>query len=103
MLDPDISTADALRHLSTPVANDPLSLDRRRFLQLVGAGLGAGLVAGPGTSLLDSMLPGHDPSAWALGPVGPNDGILVVIGMYGGNDGPSTAVLPLVATAHPRP
>ena len=48
MLDPDISTADALRHLSAPVAEDPFSLDRRRFLQLVGLGLGAGLVAGPG-------------------------------------------------------
>ena len=92
MLDPDISTADALRQLSTPVANDPLSLDRRRFLQLVGAGLGAGLVAGPGSSLLDAALPGHDPSAWALGPIGPNDGILVLIGLYGGNDGLNTVV-----------
>ena len=92
MLDPDISTADALRQLSTPVANDALSLDRRRFLQLVGAGLGAGLVAGPGTSLLDAVIPGHDPSAWALGPAGPTDGILVVIGMYGGNDGLNTVV-----------
>lgn len=92
MLDPDISTADALRQLSLPVANDPLSLDRRRFLQLVGAGLGAGLVAGPGSSLLDAALPGFDPSAWALGPVGPNDGILVLIGMYGGNDGLNTVV-----------
>lgn len=92
MLDPDISTADALRHLSTPVHDDPLSLDRRRFLQLVGAGLGAGLVAGPGTTLLDAMIPGHDPSAWAAGPIGPNDGVLVVIGMYGGNDGLNTIV-----------
>ena len=93
MLDPDISTADALRHLSRAVANDdPFSIDRRRFLQAVGLGLGAGLVAGPGTSLLDAALPGHDPSAWALGPVGPADGILVVIGMYGGNDGLNTVV-----------
>ncbi len=92
MLDPDISTADALRQLSTPVADDPLSLDRRRFLQMVGAGLGAGVVAGTGGSLLDAVIPGHDPSAWALGPVGPNDGILVVIGLYGGNDGLNTVV-----------
>jgi uncharacterized protein (DUF1501 family) len=92
MLDPDISTADALRHLSTPVATDRISLDRRRFLQMVGAGMGAGVVAGTGGSLLDSVLPGHDPSAWALGPVGPNDGILLVIGMYGGNDGLNTVV-----------
>ena len=92
MLDPDISTSDALRHLHRPAASDPLSLDRRRFLQLVGMGLGAGLVAGPGTSLLDSVIPGHDPSAWALGPVGPSDGILVVVGMFGGNDSLNSVV-----------
>lgn len=92
MLDPDISTVDALRELSTTVPDDPLSLDRRRFLQMIGAGVGAGMVAGTGGSLLDAIIPGHDPSAWALGPVGPNDGILVVIGMYGGNDGLNTVV-----------
>ena len=46
--------------------------------------------AGKGT-LLDHVV-GHDPSAWAAGPVGPTDGILVVIGMYGGNDGLNTVV-----------
>lgn len=92
MLDPDISTADALAHLSRPVGADPTSLDRRRFLQMVGMGLGAGLVAGPGTSLLDAALPGHDPAAWALGPVGPADGILLIVGLYGGNDGLNTVV-----------
>lgn len=91
MLDPDISTAAALQLLHQP-ESDPYSVDRRRFLQLVGMGLGAGLVAGPGSSLLDFALPGHDPSAWAAGPVGPNDGILVVIGMFGGNDGLNTVV-----------
>lgn len=95
MLDPDISTAAALRHLHRPaeaLPADPFHIDRRRFLQLVGMGMGAGLVAGPGTSLLDVALPGHDPAAWAAGPVGPNDGILVVVGMYGGNDGLNTIV-----------
>ena len=93
MLDPDISTTAALRHLSVPVdPGDALALDRRRFLQLVGMGVGAGLVAGPGTTLLDMALPGLDPSAWAAGPIGPNDGVLVVIGMYGGNDGLNTVV-----------
>jgi len=95
MLDPDISTADALRHLScrepAVAAHEPLAFHRRRFLQLVGMGLGAGLVAGPGTTLLDAAL-GHDPSAWAVGPIGPDDGVLVVIGMYGGNDGLNTVV-----------
>ncbi len=92
MLDPDISTADALRHLSVPDAADPFALDRRRFLQMVGLGVGAGMVAGPGTSLLDAALPGLDPSAWAAGPIGPDDGVLVVIGMFGGNDGLNTVV-----------
>lgn len=90
MLNPDISTSDALRHLHRPV--DPTSLDRRRFLQLVGMGLGAGALAGPGSSVLDSLIPGHDPSAWAAGPIGAEDGIVVLIGMYGGNDGLNTVV-----------
>jgi len=93
MLDPDISTADAVRQLSRAVANDdPFSIDRRRFLQAIGLGLGAGLVAGPGSSLLDAALPGHDPSAWALGPIGPTDGVVVIVGMFGGNDGLNTVV-----------
>ncbi len=92
MLDRDISTTAALAHLSRP-ETDPNVLDRRRFLQLVGMGAGAGLVAGGTGSLLDGLLlPGHDPAAWAAGPIGPNDGILVVMGMYGGNDGLDTVV-----------
>jgi uncharacterized protein (DUF1501 family) len=92
MLDTDISTADALRHLSQ-FERDAHHLDRRRFLQLVGMGAGAGVAMGSGGSLLDGLfLPGSDPSAWAAGPVGPTDGIIVVIGMYGGNDGLNTVV-----------
>jgi len=91
MLDPDISTHQALAHLHQR-ETDPFVLDRRRFLQLVGMGLGAGLMAGSGGSLLDRVLLGHDPSAWAAGPIGPNDGVLVVIGMFGGNDGLNTVV-----------
>ena len=91
MLDPDISTADALRHLQV-ADNDRHALDRRRFLQLVGLGVGAGALAGPTSSLLDMALPGLDPSAWAAGPIGPNDGVLIVIGMFGGNDGLNTVV-----------
>ncbi len=93
MLDPDISTAEALARLSVPDSalitpdSDRALLDRRRFLQLVGMGAGAGLVAGGGGTLLDSLIPGYDPSAWAAGPLGPNDGIVVVLGMFGGNDG----------------
>ncbi|HWL46050.1 MAG TPA: DUF1501 domain-containing protein [Ilumatobacter sp.] len=91
-LEHDISTGDALRHLTAHPDRDLHALDRRRFLQLVGMGAGAGLVAaGPGSTLLDVLM-GHDPSAWAAGPIGANDGVLVVIGMYGGNDGLNTVV-----------
>jgi uncharacterized protein (DUF1501 family) len=93
MLDPDISTADAVRLLHRDEADEHV-LDRRRFLQLVGMGMGAGIVSGGTGSLLDGLGFGfgHDPSAWAAGPVGPTDGILVVIGMYGGNNGLNTVV-----------
>ena len=91
MLDPDISTADALRHLSV-TETDPFAIDRRRFLQLIGMGVGAGVIAGNGGSLLNLDLPGLDPSVWAAGPIGTNDGILIVLGMFGGNDGLNTVV-----------
>jgi uncharacterized protein (DUF1501 family) len=90
-LERDISTADALRHLTAHPDHDRHALDRRRFLQLVGMGAGAGLLGGSTGSLLDALV-GHDPSAWAAGPIGPNDGVLVVIGMFGGNDGLNTVV-----------
>ena len=64
MLDHDISTADALAHLQQ-VETDPGRIDRRRFLQLVGMGVGAGAIASTGGSLLNLHLPGLDPSAWA--------------------------------------
>jgi uncharacterized protein (DUF1501 family) len=91
MLDPDISTGEALRHLHV-AETDPFALDRRRFLQLIGMGLGAGALAGPGSSLLDSWSGRHDPSTWAAGPLPSNAGILVIIGMFGGNDGLNTVV-----------
>ena len=86
MLDPDISTAGALRHLSQP-DTDEWAVDRRRFLQLVGMGVGAGVVAGSGSSLLESLLTGNEPWAQGAAPVGATDGILVILGMFGGNDG----------------
>lgn len=100
MLHSDISTADALAHLHTAEPNDAASLDRRRFLRLLGLGLGAG-VAGSmvGSPLLDQLMPGHDPAAWAAGPIGAHDGILVLIGMYGGNDG-LNSVVPITDSAY---
>ena len=74
MLDSDISTAASLAHLHQP-ETDAHALDRRRFLQLIGMGVGAGVVTGgTGSLLLESLIFGHDPSAWAAGPVGPTDG-----------------------------
>ena len=86
MLDPDISTAGALRHLSR-ADTDEWAVDRRRFLQLIGMGVGAGVVAGSGSSLLESVLTGNEPWAHGAAPIGATDGILVIIGMFGGNDG----------------
>ncbi len=91
MLDPDISTGDALAHLSVAEA-DPHALDRRSFLQLVGMGAGAGLAAGGVSPVVAELLDGLGTPAWAAGPVGPTDGILVVLTMFGGNDGLNTVV-----------
>lgn len=92
MLDRDISTAQALHHLSSCEPTEANALDRRRFLQLVGLGLGAGMVAGPGTSLLDSAFSSSADTAWAAGPIEPGEGILLLIGLHGGNDGLNTVV-----------
>ncbi len=91
MLDPDISTADARRLLSVPSfdADGPNGWSRRRFLQAVGLGVGAGLAVGTlGQELLGTDLP----EAWAGAPIGPTDGILITLFLYGGNDGLNTVV-----------
>ncbi len=95
MLNHDISTADALAHLSFP---DTSSLDdlggynRRRFLQLVGMGVGSAAFGGIAGAVAQGLIPSEAHEAWAAGPVGPNDGIVVLMGMYGGNDGLNTVV-----------
>jgi uncharacterized protein (DUF1501 family) len=86
MLDPDISTEDAKRLLSLD-DQSPAALDRRRFLQMVGWGVGGGaLMGGLGEMVLPAMLPDQMREAWAGTPVGPNDGILVLVGFDGGLD-----------------
>jgi uncharacterized protein (DUF1501 family) len=91
-LDADISATEALRLLSSP-DNDPSGLDRRRFLQLMGWGVGAGALAGGLGELLPSgLLPGRLHTASAVSPIGPTDGILVLIGQFGGSDGLNTVV-----------
>src|SRR6187431_1803476 len=93
MLDPDISTADALRLLSVPDrapgAEGPSGWTRRAFLQAVGLGVAGGALVG---TLGDSWIPGDVHEAFAGAPIGPNDGIVITIMLYGGNDGLNTVV-----------
>jgi uncharacterized protein (DUF1501 family) len=85
MLDPDISTSDALAHLSVPAPpTSSTGLDRRRFLQL------AALTGGG--SALASLVPAGMRDAFAGAPIKANDGVLVVVLLGGGNDGLNTFV-----------
>ena len=98
MLDPDISARDALALLSSTdthrLDGSRDGIDRRRFLQMVGWGLGGGAVlSGLEGGMLPDFLPGDESGrAFAGGPLGANDGVLVIIGMYGGNDGLNTVI-----------
>ena len=90
MFDPDISAREAFAHLS--VREDPRSqLGRRRFLQLVGMGVGAGALL-DGGGLLDRLVTDGERQAWAAASLPANQGVLILIGMYGGNDGLNTVV-----------
>jgi uncharacterized protein (DUF1501 family) len=85
MLDPDISTFDALAHLSTPESPPSRSgIDRRRFLQLAAL-TGGGAAFG-------SIVPAGVRDAFAGRPIQANDGVLVVVLLGGGNDGLNTFV-----------
>ena len=84
MLDHDIDAAPALA-LLTRTDNDPLALSRRLFLQSSGSASGAGLTR------LTARSPGRAVDL-AAPPVGPNDGILLIVGIYAGNDGFNTLV-----------
>ena len=82
----DISTRDALNLLS--VRDDgPSAHSRRKFLQMVGWGV-AGSAA---LSAVDDRL-GVVRKALAATPTPPNDGILILLGMHGGNDGLNTLI-----------
>ncbi|MDH4144152.1 MAG: DUF1501 domain-containing protein [Acidimicrobiia bacterium] len=76
------STAGAYARLSAPAERSPMSLSRRRFLQVLGA---TGAAAG-----VDALVPGWAAEAFGLTPLGPSDGVLVVILMGGGNDALNT-------------
>jgi len=88
VLDPDISTEDALHLLSRPDVDDerpgPRGWTRRRFLQAVGAGAFGGAAIG---TIAGEFFGGDVPEAWAGTPIGANDGILIVVTLYGGYDG----------------
>ena len=61
---------------------------RRGFLQAVGMGAFSGVALG---GISDAL--GFDvQDAWAATPIGPTDGVLVNIVLYGGNDGLNTVV-----------
>lgn len=73
--------------------DDPRGLTRRRFLQGVALGLGgAAVLSAAEAALVPTLLPGYLQEAWAAPPVGEHEGILVVLFMYGGNDGLNTLV-----------
>ncbi len=92
MLDPDISTQDAKALLSFDDRTSA-GLNRRRFLQLAAMGVAAGATGGGLSELLGSgMVPGQARDAWAAGPIGPTDGVVVLVGFDGGNDFLNTTV-----------
>jgi len=80
----ELDTAAAYARLCHREPDTTLHLTRRRFLQ-AAAGIGAGTVMAAG-------LPGWAHEAFAAPPVGPNEGILVLIMMGGGNDALNTVV-----------
>ncbi len=89
---PDLESADARRLLSV-ADDDPAGWSRRRFLQAVAYGVVGGVaVSALDASTVPGLLPASLRDAWAATPIGPTDGILVVIVMFGGNDGLNTLV-----------
>jgi uncharacterized protein (DUF1501 family) len=81
------TTEQIIARLSTAGAEDRSGLDRRRFLQAVGA---TSAIAGIPTWML---LENPDLAFAAMAtPVGPADGILISVTMGGGNDGLNTFI-----------
>ena len=96
----ELSTAEIVSRLSVPqdaLDLEPHGMTRRRFLQALAWGVGggaalAGADAALGGGLSRLGLGGPDGQAWAASPVAADDGILVTVFMYGGNDALNTVV-----------
>ncbi len=67
----------------------PKGWTRRSFLQALGAGAFGGASIG---TIAQDFFGGSIPTAWAGTPIGPNDGILIVVTLYGGLDGLNTFI-----------
>ena len=73
--------------IGSPLATDACAgMSRRRFLKLAGAGTGLAAGAGALGPMMDQL------RAFAAPPVGPTEGILVLLMLDGGNDGLNTVV-----------
>lgn len=77
----DDTARSALARLSRPDAGGAGALSRRRFLQLIGAGVGA--------SAALSAVEGLGPLDWleSAEAASPGDGIILLVGLFGGADG----------------
>jgi len=77
----DDTARSALARLSAPDRSSPGALSRRRFLQLVGAGVGASAALG--------AVEGLGPLDWleTAEAAAPGDGIILLVGLFGGADG----------------
>ena len=93
MNDLEISTTDALALLSRPDMQPDLAgpdgWTRRGFLQALGLGVIGGAAVG---TLGQSIIPGDLRDAFAATPIADNEGILITIMLYGGNDGLNTVI-----------
>lgn len=95
MLDPDIHTDDALALLTAHDLDDERpgrnGWTRRRFLGALGAGaIGGAAIGAIGGDLFGG---GGVPDAWAAaGPLGADEGTLIVVTLYGGFDGLNVVV-----------
>lgn len=78
---------DAKRRLSVP-AGGPNGMSRRRFLQAIGLGAGA---VGAGAAIAGSSV-FERLEAFGVSSTNPNDGILVLVMLEGGNDGLNTVI-----------